>query len=227
VTAPRIHVSDDPAATVAEILADTARAGGSLVLTGGRTAGAAYARAAALEPDWSRARVWWSDERCVPPEDERSNYRLAEQTLFSALDARPEVHRIAGELGPVAGAAAYEPLLPDDPYDLVLLGLGSDSHIASLFPVSPQFAERERRVAGGPAGLDPFVDRISLTLPELLRARRIVVLATGDEKAAAVDRCFAHSANERYPGSLLQTGDATLDVIVDRAARGDGVGIFA
>ncbi len=220
-SAPRIHVSDDPAATVAEILADAARAGGSIVLTGGRTAGAAYARAAVLEPDWSHARVWWGDERCVPPDDERSNYLLAERTLFSALTARPATQRIPGELGPVAGAAAYAALLPDDPYDLVLLGLGTDSHIASLFPVSPQLAERDRRVAGGPAGLEPYVDRITLTLPELLRARRIVVLATGAEKAPAVARSFRQAPSERYPGSLLQSGEADLDVIVDRAAHGD------
>lgn len=218
---PRIHVSDDPAGTVAEMLAEVARGGGAIVLTGGRTAGAAYTQAAALEPDWSRARVWWSDERCVPVGDERSNFLLAERTLFRSLSAAPEVHRMRGELGPVAGAAAYENELPADGYDMVLLGLGSDAHIASLFPVSPQLAERERPVAGGPAGLDPFVDRISLTLPELLRSRRIVVLVTGADKAAAVARSFAGSPNDRYPGSLLQTGEATLDVVVDEAAHGD------
>jgi 6-phosphogluconolactonase len=221
VAPPRIHVSDDPAGTVAELLAEIAHAGGSIVLTGGRTAGAAYVRAAELEPDWSQARVWWSDERCVAADDERSNYLLAERTLFRSLSVAPQVHRMRGELGPVAGAAAYASELPTEAYDLVFLGLGSDAHIASLFPVSPQLAERDRPVAGGPAGLDPFVDRISLTLPELLRSKRIVVLATGVDKAAAVARSFAGAPNDRYPGSLLQTGDATLDVVVDQAAHGD------
>ena len=215
---PRSHVSDDPARTVADVLVELARSGGSVVLTGGRTAGAAYAQVGALEPDWGGVEVWWGDERCVPATDERSNYRLARETLFKGLTTQPIVHRIPGELGPVAGAAAYERVLPQDPYDLVLLGLGSDSHVASLFPVSPQLAERDARVAGGPAGLDPLVDRITLTLPELLRARRIVVLATGEEKANAVARSFAGAPNERYPGSLLQTGDAPIDVVVDTAA---------
>src|SRR5205814_1485175 len=81
------------------LLDDGARRGDTIVLSGG-SVGPAYAAAAALEPDWSDASVWWGDERCVPPEDERSNYGLAKRTLLDRLEREPEVHRIRGELRP-------------------------------------------------------------------------------------------------------------------------------
>ncbi len=105
---PQFHVADDPAADVAELLADQARRGGSIVLTGGSSPGRAYELAAELEPDWSRAQAWWGDERCVPPEDERSNFGLAKRSLFDRLAAPPELHRIQGELPPAEAAARYE-----------------------------------------------------------------------------------------------------------------------
>ena len=99
-----LHVADEPAASVAKVLAEQARRGGGIVLTGGRTPGAAYTQAAELEPDWSRASVWWGDERAVPPDDERSNYRLAKETLLDRLREQPDVHRIRGELQPADAA---------------------------------------------------------------------------------------------------------------------------
>ena len=85
---PEIHVSDDPAAVVGELLAAQATKGGSIVLTGGTTPAQAYRVAAELAPDWRRATVWWSDERCVPPEDERSNYRLVKDQLLDRSRSR-------------------------------------------------------------------------------------------------------------------------------------------
>ena len=110
------------------------------MLTGGSTAGDAYEHAAALEPDWSEASVWWGDERCVPPDDERSNYGLAKRTLLDRLERQPEVHRIRGELDPADAAGEYERELEGVALDLLLLGLGPDGHVASLFPGSPQLA---------------------------------------------------------------------------------------
>src|SRR5260221_2149658 len=94
VTSPAFHVLDTPARAVGELLAAAARAGATIVLTGGSGVGEAYEHAAALEPDWSQAAVWWGDERCVPPDDERSNYRLAKRTLLDRIADQPEVHRI-------------------------------------------------------------------------------------------------------------------------------------
>src|SRR5439155_16519690 len=133
-----LHVSDHPARAVARLLADQAARGGSIVLTGGSTPGKAYDLAAEYVPDWGRVDLWWGDERCVPPEDERSNYRLAAETLLAHLETPPtEIHRIRGELAPPTAAAELDRELEGVELDLLLLGLGPDAHIASLFPGSP------------------------------------------------------------------------------------------
>jgi 6-phosphogluconolactonase len=217
-TEPQFHVFDDPADAVAELLAAEAARGGAIVLTGGSTPARAYELAAADEPDWSRASVWWGDERCVPPDHEHSNYGLAFRTLFHHLREAPFIHRIRGELAPEEAAAEYDRELDGVTLDLMLLGLGPDAHMASLFPGSPQLAERSTRVASGPAGLEPFVDRVTMTLPTLLAARRIVVLVEGAAKAEAVQRSFAGPIGEAAPASLLRQSEAPLDVYLDPAA---------
>jgi 6-phosphogluconolactonase len=220
-TEPELHVLDDPAAAVAELIAGQAAGGGSIVLTGGRTPGRAYERAAELQPDWSSVEVWWGDERCVPPDDERSNYRLAKSTLLDRLAEQPaEVHRIRGELEPADAAAEYDRTLEGVELDLLLLGVGSDGHIASLFPGSPQLAVRDARATSGPAGLEPWVDRVTMTLPELLSARRTAVLVTGAEKADVVAKAFRGDITEDVPASLLREGGGHLDVFLDPAAAG-------
>ena len=217
-TEPALHVTGDPARAVGELLAEAARRGDSIVLTGGSTPGKAYEHAAALEPDWSEASIWWGDERCVPPEDERSNYGLAKRTLLDLLEREPEVHRIRGELAPADASSAYEHELHGVALDLLLLGLGPDGHVASLFPGSPQLDERQRLVTSGPAGLEPLVDRVTLTLPALLSARRVVFLVAGKDKAEAVARAFRGKVAEEVPASLLRSGTAPIDVYLDPAA---------
>src|SRR6476661_3920194 len=140
-----VRVLEDPAPPCAEMLADAARAGNHIRLTGGSSPGRAYEEAARLEQDWSRATLWWSDERCVPADDELSNYRLARETLLDNLpeEGAPESHRIPGERGPHAGAEDYERDLrtafgeQSPRLDFLLLGLGPDGHIASLYPGQP------------------------------------------------------------------------------------------
>jgi 6-phosphogluconolactonase len=215
---PQLHVSDDPAEAVAELLAAQARAGGAIVLTGGSSVGPAYTRAATLEPNWRKVSLWWSDERCVRPGDPLSNYGLAAATLLDRLAGLPEVHRMRGELPPAEAAAAYDRELEGVELDLLFLGLGSDAHIASLFPSSPQLLERERRATSGPAGLEPFVERVTMTLPTLLGARRIVFLVTGQDKADAVARAFAGEITGDAPASLLRSGTAPIDVYLDADA---------
>jgi 6-phosphogluconolactonase len=217
---PALHVLDEPEAAVAELLAAAARNGESIVLTGGSSVGKAYERAAALEPDWSSASLWWGDERCVPPEDELSNYLLAKHTLLDRVESEPDVHRIRGELDPADAAGEYEKAIDGTTLDFLLLGLGPDAHIASLFPGSPQLDERERLVTSGPAGLEPWVDRVTLTLPALLAAKRIVFLVTGAEKADAVQRGFRDPVSDDAPASLLRGGDVPIDVYLDAAASG-------
>ena len=161
------------AAAAAELLARAAREGGNVVLTGGHTSEEAYREAAKLEPDWSKVELWWSDERCVPPDHELSNYAMAKRALLDRLERAPAaVHRIRGELGKKAAAADYDREVDDHPLDLLLLGIGPDGHVASLFPNAPTLQARDR-VVPAEAGLEPFVDRVSMTLPTLQAGRRI------------------------------------------------------
>jgi len=213
-----LHVLADPAAAVGGLLAEAAAEGETIVLTGGSTPGQAYEHAARLEPDWSGVSLWWGDERCVPPEDERSNYGLARRTLLDRLAGLPDVHRIRGELEPADAADGYERAITGVELELLLLGLGPDGHVASLFPGSPQLAERKRSVASGPAGLEPWVDRVTLTVPALLAARRIVFLVAGESKAEAVAHAFGGQITEDVPASLLRRSGAPIDVYLDPAA---------
>src|ERR671933_941565 len=102
-----VRVDDDPAAECATLLCEAAEAGAHIALTGGSTPGVAYEWAAGKGADWSRATLWWGDERCVPPDDELSNFGMARASLLEAIPGPPpEVHRMKGELGPHEGAAA-------------------------------------------------------------------------------------------------------------------------
>jgi len=201
-----------------ERLAGAARAGGHVVLTGGRTPKRAYEHAAELEPDWSRVELWWGDERCVPPDDDNSNYRLAKQVLLDRVTAG-KVHRIRGELGREQGAELYEQELGSlERFDLVLLGLGPDGHVASLFPDEPTLEETERRVIGATAKLEPFVDRVTLTLPALRAAREVLFLVAGEDKADAVRRAFAGDPSRATPGSLVRATSGATTAVLDEAA---------
>jgi 6-phosphogluconolactonase len=204
---------------VAELLAEAARAGREIVLTGGSTPGRAYELAAELEPDWSAAGVWWGDERCVPPDDERSNFGLARRTLLERLDGQPaRVHRIRGEDQAAAAAASYDQELRGTTLDLLLLGLGPDGHMASLFPNSPGLAETERLVIPAEAKLDPFVERVTMTPPALRSARRMVYLATGARKSEAVAGALAGPPDPAVPGSLIRAENGETIAILDQKA---------
>ena len=215
-----IVVADDPAATVADLLAAAARKGGHIVLTGGSTPADAYEIAAERQPDWSRTELWWGDERCVPPDDERSNYGMAKRALLDRISDQPAaVHRMRGELGPEAGAEDYDRELGDlARFDFLLLGLGSDGHAASLYPDQPTLDETERRVIGAEAKLDPYVDRITLTLPMLRAARAIVFLVAGADKADACARAFAGDPSRATPASLIRAVSGTTTAVLDPAA---------
>ncbi len=221
-----IRVLEDPAAPVAEMLVEAAGRGGQIVLTGGSTPRRAYETASRAGADWSRSTIWFSDERCVGPHDGRSNFALADSALVGRLpkDQRPEVMRMEGELGPEIGAANYEALVRErlggDPrWDLLLLGLGPDAHVASLFPGKPAVEERARLVTGVEyAGWDPFISRISLTLPALNAARRTVFLVTGADKAAAMKRAFGDPPDPASPAAHVRPRAGELLVLCDAAA---------
>jgi 6-phosphogluconolactonase len=204
---------------VGDLLAQQALRGGSIVLTGGSGPGAAYRRAAARTPDWSAVTLWWGDERCVPPDDERSNYRLAKDTLLEHLEVQPQtVQRIRGEAPPAEAAAELDAALDGVELDLLLLGLGPDGHMASLFPGSPQLEVADRRATDGPAGLEPWVHRVTFTLPTIRSAKRIVFLVTGEAKAEAVERAFGGEISHEVPASLARLAPVPVEVFLDEAA---------
>ena len=104
----------------------------------------------------------------MPPDDERSNFRLAREKLLDRIEAPPrEVQRIRGELGAEEAAREYDELLREVRLDYVLLGIGPDGHTASLFPAQPSLEERERRAIPAKPTLEPFVDRVTMTVPVL------------------------------------------------------------
>ena len=206
------------AVDVAERLAAAARTGGHVVLTGGSTPHRAYELAAELAPDWSKVEVWWSDERCVPADDASSNYCMAKAALLDRVSLG-KVHRMHGELGKDQGAELYEQELgPLERFDLVLLGLGPDGHVASLYPEQPTLDETERRVIGAEAKLQPFVDRITLTLPVLCGAHEVLFLVTGQDKADAAKRAFVDEPSRTTPGSLARATRGTTTAVLDVAA---------
>jgi 6-phosphogluconolactonase len=215
----RLADEEEVASFLADELVAAARAGSDIVRTGGESPGRAYELAAEREPDWSGAALWWGDERAVPPDDERSNFGMSRQRLLDGLSDRPrEVHRIEGELGAAAAADRYDAELEGAQLDLVLLGIGPDGHAASLFPSQPTLEERSRRAIAAEARLEPFVDRVTMTLPTIRAARRIVFLVTGDDKADAVARAFAGPVTEAVPASLARRAPTPVEVFLDPAA---------
>jgi 6-phosphogluconolactonase len=221
-----VRVMDDPSEAVADLLVEAAESGGHVVLTGGSSPKRAYEIAAGRSADWSRATVWFSDERCVPPEHEWSNYGMAKAALLERLSEPPEVLRMEGELGPDAGAGAYEAAVRErlggEPrWNLLLLGLGPDAHTASLFPSKPEKDVTGRLAVGVPeAGMEPQVPRISMTLRCLNASRHVVFLVTGASKAEAVRRAFGDEPDPKSPAAHVRPPAGELTVLLDPAAAG-------
>jgi 6-phosphogluconolactonase len=199
------------------------------VLSGGTTPGRTYELLGARPEALEGVHVWFADERCVPPEDPESNYLLARETLLEPahVDAAL-VHRMRGELGPDAGAERYEhelvgvlgesagpPVL-----DLIVLGIGPDGHVASLFPGAPALDAGTDAICHGIRDSPkPPPERITLSLAVLRAARGCLLLATGVSKADAVDAMLGEPS-PHVPASLLRR--ERLTVIVDDAAAPSG-----
>lgn len=216
-------------AVASEVVARSGRC--AIALAGGSTPRRLYQLLAAgdrrVTLSWPAVCWWWSDERCVPPDDRESNFRLALETLLGPAGVGPErIHRIEGERPAEQAALAYEALLrdrvPDGALDIVLLGAGSDGHTASLFPGSPALAERVRWVVATEAGASQAVPtRVTFTYPLLDRAREVFVLAAGTAKRAVVRavREDVAAAARRYPVARLSPA-GRLTWYVDREAAG-------
>jgi len=163
------------------------------------------------EHDWSAVELWFTDERCVPPDDAESNYAMARAALLHRV-APFGVLRMPGELGAEAAASLYDAVVrAHSPLDLILLGMGQDGHTASLFPGHPALAASGYAVAVHDAPKPP-PDRVSLTLGALREARRVVLLVTGEDKREAV----ARARRGEVPSGLIPGAE----MLLDRAAAG-------
>jgi 6-phosphogluconolactonase len=212
-----VHCSANPAeACGAAILAhlDAAiaeRGRATLAISGGSSPKPMFQFFARSGYDWSRVHVYWVDERCVPPDDPRSNYKLA-----SDVWPAPNFHRVPTELGADEAARRYDAeLRAAGRFDVIHRGMGSDGHTASLFPGDPRIADRERFAAAVP-GNPP---RITM-LPAVLEAARwTAILATGADKAAMLDRVL-HAPYDpmKYPAQIAALDPATATWFVDELA---------
>ena len=169
---------------------------------------------------WDRVHVLWGDERCVPPDHADSNYRMTSEALLEKVPIPPgNVHRIEGEPEPERAAVRYEAVLkallgPGSRLDLVLLGMGTDGHTASLFPGTAALQEDERSaVAVYVQKLESW--RVTLTLPTLNAARNVIFLVSGSGKAPVLARI---RGGEALPAALIRPTQGQLTWLIDRGA---------
>jgi len=217
---------------VGEAVAGRGRA--RIAISGGSTPKATFELLADQNQPWRNRMPWdslelfWVDERCVPPEDAESNYRMTREALLDQVPLRPEqIHRIEGELEPEAAAIRYESELrgsfhlegADSPrFDLVALGMGPDGHTASLFPHTVALHERTRLVT---ANHVPQKDvwRITLTWPVIDHASSVFFLIAGADKAKILNEVLTGPRDpERLPSQLIWPASGILTLILDKAA---------
>jgi len=199
----------------------------TIALSGGSTPRPIYARMASVgyreRIDWSKVYVFFGDERCVPPDDARSNYRMAREALLDhiALPA-DNIHRIQGEIDPAQAALSYEQELQQlfrtaalPAFDLICLGLGDNGHTASLFPGTAALREKDRWVV--PQYVEVMTSwRITFTAPLINAARHIAFLVEGAGKAEVLWRVLEGPYQpDVLPAQLIQPMNGELHWLVD------------
>ncbi|QNP62726.1 6-phosphogluconolactonase [Streptomyces genisteinicus] len=220
--------------------AQATRGAASVVLTGGRNGNgllAALGSAPARDAiDWSRLDLWWGDERFLPDGDPERNVTQAREALLDRVPLDPaRVHAMPASDGPLgadadAAAAAYAAELaaaarPEDHgpvpvFDVLMLGVGPDTHVASLFPELPAVRETERTVVGVHGAPKPPPTRISLTLPAIRAAREVWLLAAGEDKAEAVQIALSGAGEVQAPAAGARGRARTLWLLDAAAASG-------
>lgn len=203
----------------------------ALCLTGGNTPAPVYeliANRFKLSVDWNAVQLFWGDERCVAPNDPASNYAMAARTMLDTLKLpATQIHRMRGEDEPEAAALAYENELREcfgleagefPRFDLVLLGVGDNVHIASLFPGSPSLHEGERLAVAVTVDA-PQRRRITLTPPVLNNAARVMFIVSGADKAAAVKAALEGPRDPaRFPAQIIDPDNGEVMWLLDKAA---------
>lgn len=196
-----------------------------VALAGGNTPRATYERLAeqdlSQQVDFTKVEIFFGDERMVPPTDPASNYRMAREALLDRVAIPPSnVHRMQGELSPSVAAERYTVELGPEPLDIVLLGMGDDGHVASLFPGSAELLRTDRSVFPSHASFPPF-ERLTLSLPVINAARNVVLLVTGEGKASRVAEVFQERASgaARLPAARVAPRPGELHWFLDAGAR--------
>ena len=174
---------------------------------------------------WDRWHVFWSDERCVPPDHTDSNYLMAREALLDRVTLPShQVHRMRGEAVPQESAEEYERELlqffePSEPaLDLILLGMGEDGHTASLFPGTDALREERRLVVANPV---PHLNthRMTFTLPLINMAKAVAFLVSGAPKAQALRQVVEPTPGEHpLPAGLVRPGSGSAHWFLDRDA---------
>lgn len=207
-----LATAEDVAAAAAADIAEALHGGArTLVLTGGTSPKRCYQLLSEHDVDWGRVSILFGDERCVPPLDPESNYRMAKENLLDRVTPAT-VCRIPAELGPDEGAELYaETVAATAPFDIVLLGVGEDGHVNSLFPGHPAL-HSQGLTAGIHDSPKPPPQRVTMTLQAIRDAGRVIIIATGAGKAQAV----AMARRGQTPSGMI-TGARWL---IDRAAAG-------
>jgi 6-phosphogluconolactonase len=232
---PEVHIYSDNeavAAGFAEWLVDWLKSKGnvSIALSGGSTPKVLFRLLAEQYADavnWSKVQLFWGDERCVPPTDEESNYRMTQDLLLKHIDIPlANIHRVRGEEEPAQEAERYGTVINetlkqegDHPiFDLIILGMGSDGHTASIFPHEKELlmADSTCAVATHP---ESGQKRITLTGPVINRARRVVFLVTGASKTDKVKQIIRQEgAWVSYPAAHIRPLSGKLDWFLDESA---------
>jgi len=183
----------------------------SLSLSGGHTPRRVYEELATLPVRWDRVAVFFGDERCVPPDDPDSNFRMAKEALFDRVGA-PLVHRIPAERTDLESVAAeYARELPEA-FDVLVLGMGEDGHTASLFPGHDWSRPPGAKVIVVSGAPKPPPCRLSVTPEVIWSARARLILATGASKASQVARALEGEADPaHYPIHLVRGATWLLD----------------
>jgi 6-phosphogluconolactonase len=173
---------------------------------------------------WHKTHIFWVDERCVPAEDPASNYGAARKDLINRVPVfKKNVHPMPVHMPPSAGAVHYQREITDffkpgpakiPAFDLVLLGIGTDGHTASLFPETPVLQEQKQLVSMVKGGL-PMVNRLTMTYPILNQARQVVFLASGTGKAAMV-QALLEKKQRGLPALGIRPRSGKLTWLLDR-----------
>lgn len=202
----------------------------TVALSGGSTPKATLARLIDQPIDWAQVEVFWGDERCVSPEDADSNYRMACEALLNHVPIPEQnVHRMQGEINPTQAASNYTAELravfgrSEWPrFDLILLGLGTDAHTASLFPGTGAIHEEQRWVIGH------FVEqlkayRITLTPPVINHAKHVIFLVAGADKAAALQAVLSHAPfdPDQFPAQIVQPVTGAVTWLIDQSSAAE------